>query len=85
MRNLQVAYLPVCDDHGDPHGFIAQRDIDLRCLTDDGDPGAATAATLTQNLGPPSVWTTPSTTPGRRSPTDRGRHCRSWTGGTWSA
>jgi len=49
MRNLQVAYLPVCDDHGDPHGFIAQRDIDLRCLTDDGDPGAATAATLTQN------------------------------------
>ena len=49
MRNLQVAYLPVCDDHGDPHGFIAQRDIDLRCLTDDGDPGAATAATHTQN------------------------------------
>ena len=46
MRTLLVAFLPVCDQHGDLQGIIALRD--LQRAVRGGDPTGATAFTLAQ-------------------------------------
>ncbi len=48
MWDLHVSSLPVCDVNGDLRGLITYRDINLRSLTDSGDPATATAASLTR-------------------------------------
>ena len=42
MWDLHVSSLPVCDVNGDLRGLITYRDINLRSLTDSGDPATAT-------------------------------------------
>ena len=46
MRTLLVAFLPVCDQHGDLQGIIALRD--LQRAVRGGDPTDATAFSLAQ-------------------------------------
>ena len=46
MRDLLVAFLPVCDRNGDLQGIIALRD--LHHATHRGEPSGATAARLAQ-------------------------------------
>ena len=46
MRTLLVAFLPVCDQHGDLQGIIALQD--LQRAVRGGDPTGATAFTLAQ-------------------------------------
>jgi len=48
MRNLLVAFLPVCDEHGDLCGIIAYRHIGWPCAVQGGDPATVTAASLTE-------------------------------------
>ncbi len=49
MWDLQVTYLPVCDENGNLRGLITYHDINLRSLTDGGDPSTAVAASLTKD------------------------------------
>ena len=44
MRSLLVAFLPVCDDHGDLHGIIGWQD--LHHVLRPGHPTPATASSL---------------------------------------
>ena len=46
MRNLLVAFLPVCDEHGDLRGIVALRDVQR--VIGIGDPTRATASCLAQ-------------------------------------
>ena len=46
MRNLLVAFLPVCDEHGDLRGIVALRDVHR--VIGAGDPTRATASCLAQ-------------------------------------
>ena len=46
MRTLLVAFLPVCDQHGDLQGIIALRD--LQRVIRGGDPTGGTALSLTE-------------------------------------
>ena len=46
MRNLLVAFLPVCDEHGDLWGIVALRDVHR--VIGAGDPTSATASCLAQ-------------------------------------
>jgi CBS domain-containing protein len=46
MRSLLVAFLPVCDEHGDLHGIIALRD--LHRVLRPGHPSTATASSLAE-------------------------------------
>src|SRR5664279_4074490 len=46
MWDLHVLSLPVCDVNGELRGLITYRDINLRSLTDGGDPATATASSL---------------------------------------
>jgi len=47
MRNLLVAFLPVCDEHGDLRGIVALRDVQR--VLGAGDPTRATASCLAQS------------------------------------
>ena len=47
MRSLLVAFLPVCDEHGDLQGVIALQD--LHHVLRPGQPTKATASSLAQN------------------------------------
>ena len=51
MRSLLVAFLPVCDEHGDLQGIIALRD--LHRVLRPGHPSTATASSLAQE--PPAT------------------------------
>jgi len=44
MQNLLVAFLPVCDEHGDLRGIVALRDVHR--VIGAGDPTGATASCL---------------------------------------
>ena len=48
MRTLLVAFLPVCDEHGELCGIIAYRHIGWPCDVQGGDPAAVTAASLAE-------------------------------------
>jgi CBS domain-containing protein len=48
MWDLHVSSRPVCDVNGKLRGLITYRDINLRSLTDGGDPATATASGLTR-------------------------------------
>jgi hypothetical protein len=62
MRSLLVAFLPVCDEHGDLRGIVALRDV-LRVIGA-GDPSGATASSLAEE---------PATTIGVDDPVDHVR------------
>ena len=71
MRNLLVAFLPVCDEHGDLRGIVALRDVQRVIAA--GDPTGATASCLAQ---------APAATIGVDDPVDQARglmvHQRLW-------
>ena len=71
MRNLLVAFLPVCDEHGDLRGIVALRDVQRVIAA--GDPTGATASCLAQ---------APAATIGVDEPVDQARglmvHQRLW-------
>ncbi len=62
MRNLLVAFLPVCDEHGDLRGIVALRDVQR--VIGAGDPTSATASCLAQ---------APAATIGVDDPVDQAR------------
>ncbi len=51
MRDFEVGALPICGDDDRLKGIVTDRDIVIRCLAEDRDPGAVTAGSLAQ--GPP--------------------------------
>ena len=62
MRSLLVAFLPVCDEHGDLRGIVALRDVHRVIVA--GDPTGATASCLAQ---------APAATIGVDDPVDQAR------------
>ena len=48
MRDLGVGSLPICGDDNRLKGIITDRDIVIKCLAEDQDPAAMTAAQLAQ-------------------------------------
>jgi len=62
MRNLLVAFLPVCDEHGDLRGIVALRDVQR--VIGAGDPTGATASCLARE---------PAVTIGVDDPVDHAR------------
>jgi CBS domain-containing protein len=48
MRDLNVGALPICGDDDRLHGIITDRDIVIKCIAENGDPGSMTAEQLAQ-------------------------------------
>ncbi len=51
MRDFEVGALPICGDDDRLKGIVTDRDIVIRCLAEDRDPGTVTAGSFAQ--GPP--------------------------------
>jgi CBS domain-containing protein len=50
MRELGVGALPICGDDDRLHGVITDRDIVIKCIAADNDPGLITAGQLAQGV-----------------------------------
>jgi CBS domain-containing protein len=50
MRDFEVGALPICGEGEELKGIITDRDIVIRCLAEDRDPGSVTAGSFA--LGP---------------------------------
>jgi CBS domain-containing protein len=48
MRDLDVGALPICGEDDRLKGMLTDRDIVIRCLAEDRDPGSVTAGSLAE-------------------------------------
>jgi CBS domain-containing protein len=48
MRDLGVGALPICGDDDRLHGVVTDRDIVVRCVAENGDPGSTRVADLAE-------------------------------------
>lgn len=48
MRDLDVGALPICGEDDRLKGMVTDRDIVIRCLAEDRDPGSVTAGSLAE-------------------------------------
>jgi CBS domain-containing protein len=48
MRDLDVGALPICGEDNRLKGMVTDRDIVIRCIAEDGDPGQTRAGDLGQ-------------------------------------
>jgi CBS domain-containing protein len=48
MRDLDVGALPICDDDGRLLGIVTDRDIVIKCVAGNVDPGTVTVGQLAQ-------------------------------------
>ncbi len=48
MRDLDVGALPICGENDQLKGIVTDRDIVIRCVAEDRDPGTVTSGALAQ-------------------------------------